>query len=212
LEIFQLLLSIQRFLDFHIRHPRDYNLDSGRLPQVKSASIIAASVVVSVVISVCLAIGYDRIATRKSFRTRDVEIVDERGRIRIKLDASEGHARIRLLNTTGQEIMEMNDKSRVAGIEKGVPQLSIKRPTGTDDAMVLTLDENNQPVLYFNESEVREGVVVLGHVSESDVAENPEGGWGLQVRGPGLKVSGIGFLKSGQAVEPLRRTPVAKSK
>jgi hypothetical protein len=110
-------------------------------------------------------------------RTSRVELVDAKGTVRIVLDATATVPSIRLRNERGE------------------------------DAAVLTLYEDGNPILYFNGADT-EAKVAVGFVSSSDTKPpSPEfGGWGLHVRGKNGQSTGVGFLQSGRPVEPLRRT------
>ena len=110
-------------------------------------------------------------------RASRVEIVDERGAVRISLEAVKNVATIRLRNENG------------------------------DEAAVLTQDMTGRPVLYFNgggqEAKVMLGYVCGSDVIGASGSIDCAGGWGLHIRGNDTKSTGVGFLDSGRPVVPL---------
>jgi hypothetical protein len=150
-------------------------------------------VLISVTLSALAAIGVNIVLNRKSdsisndvLHVKGIELVDTQGRV---LGAFE-------LTHNGQS----ND----------VPQLVMRDSDGRDSIKV-DVDARGDGTLSFSNDHWNEGAVILGHLqnvddgseSKSKRVEDKTGAWGLRIRSSDNKLTGIGFLNSGEPITPI---------
>jgi hypothetical protein len=148
---------------------------------------IATSVVLSVVLSVVANLALDR--QRESvipdvIRAKRVELIDRQGRIRGAFElVGDGPGGIHL----------------------------VMRDANGRDAIDMGIDGRGDGALAFSNGYWNQGAIVLGHLqnvddgTESKSRDTPDitGAWGLRVRSPQSKFTGVGFFNSGRPFEPL---------
>jgi len=150
-------------------------------------------VLISVTLSALTAIGVSILFNRKSelvsndvLRVKGIELVDTQGRV---LGAFE-------LTHNGRN----ND----------VPQLVMRDSDGRD-SIKIDVDPRGDGALSFSNDHWNEGAIVLGHLqnvddgseSKSKRVEDKTGAWGLRIRSSDNRLTGIGFLNSGEPITPI---------
>jgi hypothetical protein len=155
----------------------------------QSLLTVTLSVVLSVIASTAVNLGFDRQrgpVLPDVVRAKRVELIDAQGRIRGTFE----------LVKTGQNSVQ--------------PSL-VMRDTDGRDSIEMGIDTRGDGALGFSSDHWNEGTVILGHLrnnddgTESKSKDVPDrtGAWGLQVRSVDNKLTGIGFFNSGRPIEPL---------
>jgi hypothetical protein len=150
---------------------------------------ITASVVLSVVASTIANLEFDRQREPilpEVVRAKSVELIDAQGRIRGAFE----------LIKSGQDSVR--------------PYLVMRDADG-NDSIEMGLDGRGDGALAFSNDYWNEGAVILGHLQNVDdgtqsttkAVEDRSGAWGLRIRSPKAKYTGVGFLNSGRPMVPL---------
>jgi hypothetical protein len=155
----------------------------------QSLYTIVLSVVLSVAASTMANLAFDRQrepVLPDVIRAKRVELIDAQGRIRGTFGlASDGRNGV-------------------------LPRLVMRGADGRD-AIEMGIDGKGNGVLSFASEHWNEGALILGHLDLVDykVANqqiedvDKSGAWGLQIRSPQSKYTGIGFFNSGRPLVPM---------
>jgi hypothetical protein len=150
---------------------------------------VATSVVLSIVLSIVANLTWERQrepVLPDVVRTKRVELIDAQGRVRGTFElASDGH--------------------------NGVLPRLVMRDADGRDSIEMAVDDKGAGALGFASEHWNEGAVVLGHLNLVDLENvgqqiknvDKSGAWGLQVRSPQNKYTGIGFFNSGKPIAPI---------
>ncbi len=174
---------------------------------------IIVSIVLSVITATLVNAAFDRQRRQlgsKILRAQKIEVVDEANRARLSLEATHDCACIRILSSDGRNMIEVGERVVNTNASKSFPEIVFRNRDGVESA-ILTVDVDDQGVLVFN-SNNKEGKVMVGHLPTSDtIPPGDFGGWGLHVFGSEGRTTGVGFLSSGQIVEPAHSTSSART-
>lgn len=149
---------------------------------------IAISVAISVAASIAANIALER--RRESvlpgvLRAKKMELVDANGHVRGTFElVCDGH--------------------------NAVTPMLIMQDSDGRDMIDMGIDVNGNGVLSFASEHWNEGAVILGHLDLEDAANSRQdktlgksGAWGLQIRSPQNRWTGVGFLNTGRPIVPL---------
>jgi hypothetical protein len=151
------------------------------------------TIVISVVLSIVLSMSANRIfdqqreyAPSDVVRAKRVELIDAHGRVLGTFElVQDGHG-------------------------GSLPHLVMRDATGRD-SIEMGVDGRGDGALGFANDYWNEGAIILGHLqdvddgteSKSRNVPDKSGAWGLRVRSPQSKYTGIGFFNSGRAITPV---------
>jgi hypothetical protein len=151
----------------------------------------------TIVISVVLSVAFSTVANLTLERQREPVLPDVVRAKRVELIDAQGHIRA---------TFELASDGR-----NGVlPHLAMRDVDGRD-SIEMGVDDRGNGALGFASEHWNEGAVILGHLDlfDSEAAGqqikdvDKSGAWGLQVRSPQNKYTGIGFFNSGKPIAPI---------
>ncbi len=124
-----------------------------------------------------------------------------------------------VIRAKGVELIGADGRTRAFfGLAKNIqgndkPQLVFRDADGRD-SIVMIVDDNGNGSLSFASEHWNEGALIVGHLSVVDTQDKKKdisgvdetGAWGLQIRSPQNKFTGVGFFNSGRLLAPTATT------
>jgi len=149
---------------------------------------ILLCVFLSVLASTATNLAFDRhrdLAPPGIIHAKAIELIDSQGRLRATFE----------LTKTGES--------------EEVPHLVMSDADGRD-VIEMAVDHKGRGIIGFASEHWNEGAVTLGHLELTDIESlnkpikdvDKSGAWGILVRSPQSKYTGIGFFNSGRPITP----------